>query len=226
MLGDPGRKRAEDLKISLVYILPQVNAARVYEPLARRFAESYVRNPPGVQVHGLTIISNGGPIQERQKRLFHPLPCRWMEHSNLGKDCGAFQLAAEKIECDLLICFGSHVHFWKAGWLDRIVEAFLDNGPALYGAWGFHQPADHIRTTAFWMPPEILRSYPIWVGNSQRYGFEYGSQSISAHTRQCGFPTLMVTWDGVYDLPQWKHVTREETLFLEQHTAGLGWNAR
>src|ERR1017187_6549922 len=219
MLGDTGRKRAEDLKTALVYILPQVNAARVYEPLARRFVESYVRNPPGVEVHGLTIISNGGAIQERQKRLFDPLPCRWMEHSNLGKDVGAFQMAAEKIECDLLICFGSHIHFVRAGWLDRIVNVFLDNGPALYGAWGFHQPADHIRTTAFWMPPEILRSYPIWVGNSQRYGFEYGPQSITLFVHNLGFPVIQVGWTKALDYGHWEHFDQNESIFRDQHTA-------
>jgi hypothetical protein len=213
------------MKVCLTYILPQINV-RVYEPLARRFAESYVRNPPGLEPHDLTVISNGGPIQERQKRLFDPLPCRWMEHNNMGRDIGAFQLAAEKVPCDLLICFGSHIHFCRAGWLDRIVEAFLNNGPALYGAWGFHQPADHIRTTAFWVPPELLRSYPAWVGDRQRYQFEHGPQSITAHVRNLGFPTLQVTWSRVLDHLQWQHVVREDTLLLDQHTAALGWNAR
>jgi hypothetical protein len=212
------------MKVCLTYILPQINAARVYEPLARRFAESYVRNPPGLEPHEITVISNGGPIQERQKRLFGPLPCRWMEHSNLAKDIGAFQLAAEKIACDLLICFGSHIHFWHAGWLDRIVEAFLDNGPALYGAWGFHQPADHIRTTAFWLPPELLRSYPSWIGDRQRYEFEHSpTNSITAHVRRLGFPTLEVGWTRVLDGPCWEVFDQNESLLRDQHTDRQGW---
>lgn len=210
------------MKVCLAYVFPQVQVLK-YEPLARRFAQTYAQFPPGDEPHEIVVVSNGAPIQERQKRLFDPLPCRWMEHSNLGKDVGAFQMAAEKVACDLLICFGSHVHFVREGWLDRIVDVFLDNGPALYGAWGFHQPADHIRTTAFWLPPEILRSFPNWVGNGQRYSFEYGPQSIAAFTRKLGFPTLQVTWDGVYDLPQWKHVSRAETLLLDQHLDRAGW---
>jgi hypothetical protein len=210
------------MKVVVAYCFPQVNV-RIYEPLAHRFAQSYVANPPGLEAHDIWVISNGGPIQERQKRLFDPVPCGFLEHSNQGKDIGAFQMVADRIACDLLVCFGSHVHPWRPGWLDRIIEAFLANGPALYGAWGFHQPADHIRTTAFWLPPELLRAYPYYVGNRQRYDFEHGPHSITSWCRKSGFPTLQVTWGYVLDYEHWTHADRSQTLLLDQHTDRMGW---
>ena len=75
----------------IAYVLPQVNAIKIYEPLARRFAQSYVQNPPGVEPHEVCVISNGAPIQERQKRLFDPVPCQWMEHNNVGRDLVRFK---------------------------------------------------------------------------------------------------------------------------------------
>jgi hypothetical protein len=211
------------MKVCLTYILPQINAARVYEPLARRFAESYVRNPPGLEPHEIVVISNGGPIQERQKRLFGPLPCRWIEHSNLGRDLGGFQLAAEKVPADLMIFFGSHITFTRSGWLDRIVEVFLDNGPGMYAPWGFYQPAPHLRTTAFWMPSELMRAFPTWIGDRQRYEAEHGSNSFTLWCQRLGYPTIQVTWDKVLDQNHWEHCTRENTLFLDQHCAKMGW---
>jgi hypothetical protein len=211
------------VKVALIYIFPQV-AAHTYEPLARRFTQTYLANPPGVEPHDLHVISNGGDITEHQRKLFDPLPVTHHTHNNVGKDVGAFQMAAETIPCDLMLCLGSHVHFWRAGWLDQIVGVFLDNGPGLYGCWAFHQPADHIRTTAFWLPPEVLRSYPSWIGDHQRYAFEHDRQnSITAWCRKVGFPTLQVTWNRVLDYDHWDHVIRNETLLLDQHCDHQGW---
>ena len=204
------------MKVCLAYILPQAQRA-TYEPLAYRFAQSYMANPPGAEPHEIHVVGNGGPVTERQKKLFDPLPCQWWEHDNSGKDIGAYQMIAEKLTCDLLLCFGSHVHFWKAGWLDRIVEAFLENGPGVFGFWGFHQPADHLRTTAFVISPDVLRAYPRWVGNGDRYAFEHSPKdSIAAFARQSGFPALQVTWTEALDRDHWRHLVKHEMILLDQ----------
>lgn len=206
------------MTIALCYIFPILNS-RVYEPLARRFADTYRRFPPGSEPHEVSVVGNGGRVLDRQRRLFDGLPVAFYEHDNRGKDIGAYQMAAEMIPCDLMLCFGSHVHFFRPGWLDRIVEAFLDNGPALYGCWAFHQPADHIRTTAYWLPPELLRAYPFWVGNNQRYAFEHGvKDSLTAFVRDSGYPVLQVTWKEVLDQQHWRHIERSEDLLRDQFT--------
>ena len=210
------------MKVCLAYILPQAQRA-TYEPLAYRFAQSYMANPSGGEPHEIHVVSNGCEISERQKKLFAPLPCQWWEHDNTGRDLGAFQMIAEKIDADLLVCFGSHIHFVRPGWLDRMIQVFLENGPGFYGPWGFDQPAVHLRTTAFWLPSELLRAYPVWIGNGQRYEAEHGKTSLTAFFHNSGFPVIQVTFTKALDYGRWEHVTRADTLFLDQHLDRAGW---
>lgn len=196
-----------------------------YIPLAKRFSDTYMANPPGDSPHTLYVVSNGDNIQPGHKALFDPLPVNHITHNNFGKDIGAHIMAADVIQCDLMIFMGSHIHFRRPGWLDRIVNVYLENGPGLYGPWGFHQPALHLRTTCYWCPPEILRSYPYQVGDPQRYPFEHSpTDSIVAHTKKIGFPTMMVTWGGAYESKDWRHVENEDCLMLDQHTDSIGYH--
>jgi len=204
------------VRICIVYVCPQINPD-VYGPAARRFADTYIANPPGLNDHEVVVCLNGGNGHgPYQRKLFEPLPVTFVEHNNWGKDIGAFQAAAQSLTCDLLVCFGSHIYFHRAGWLDRMVQVFESNGPSLYGAWGFHQPKPHLRTTGFWLPPELLRGYPKTIGDRDRYGFEHGPESITLWSQRLGFEPMQVTWDGAYPMPDWRVVNRAESLFYDQ----------
>lgn len=212
--------RIEGVRTAIVYINPAINAP-VYDPLARRFVSTYMDHPPGESDHTLHVIVNGMEPTEYHRRLFEPLPCHLHFGSNIGKDIGAFIHAAATIPCDLLVCFGAHVHFHRAGWLDRMVDVFLEDGPALYGPWGVPYPAgDHIRTTAFWLPPELLNQYPFAVGDPQRYAFERGDNSLTSWVLRMGYPAIAVTWSGAYPYGQWQVISREDSLVLDQWTSG------
>jgi hypothetical protein len=189
-----------------------------YVPLAKRFVQTYMEHPPGNSDHELYVIINGGvTIGDWCKHLFSPLAPRFIQHNNYGKDIGAYQAAADLIDCDLLVCLGAPVHFHRPGWLDRIMLAYLENGPAVYSPWGFHSPRPHLRTTAFWLPPELLNSYPHRVSDQERYQFEHGPESIALWSQKQGFEPLQVTWRGVYPMDAWHPVTRSESLFIDQH---------
>lgn len=210
------------MKVAIAYVFPTVNPA-VYEAAAARFRESYMVHPPGEAAHQLAVVVNGPPMNRRQRDLFNPLAVDFIPHSNIGRDIGAFQLCADVLDCDLLVCLGSNIHFRKAGWLDHILRSFYYHGPAMYGCWAFHEPIDHIRTTAFWMPRELLRSYPYAVGDPQRYEFEHGHNSILNHVRSLGYDDYMVTWDGTFGPKEWHHVPNEKCLMLDQHTDRIGY---
>ncbi len=209
------------LRIAIVYCHPAVNQPK-YGPAARKFSDSYMSFPPGESDHEIYVGLNGGtghgPYQDK---LFRPLPITYLEHSNWGRDIGLFQMAADTLPCDLLVCFGAHVHFHRAGWLDRMVKVFEDYGPTLYGAWGFDVPAPHLRTTAFWLPPELLNMYPHVIGDKDRYGFEHGSESITLWTQKMGFEPLMITQSEVLPMKQWRHAGCEDSLFGDNHTPCL-----
>ena len=207
------------MKIALIYIHPCTMAA-VYVPMARRFVESYMENPPGECDHELHVCINGGiQMGDWSKHLFRPLAPRFFQHNNYGKDIGAYQLAADLIDCDLMVCLGAPLHFHRAGWLDRILLAYLENGPAMYGAWGFHSPRPHLRTTAFWCPPEFLNAYPNKVSNQDRYQFEHGADSLTLWSQKQGYEPLQVTWRGTYHMENWHATDVHESLFIDQHMA-------
>jgi hypothetical protein len=206
------------MKCSIAYVYPAVEP-QTYRPLARRFVDSYMNYPPGATNHELIACINGGhPNQERNyNAALSPIPFRHFHHNNVGKDIGAFQAVAEVVDCDLLLCLGAPVRCRRAGWLDRIARAYEENGPGLYGCWAFHEPMDHIRTTAFWLPPQLLRAYPYQVVNEARYEFEHGHRSICQFARSVGLETYMVTWDGCYLPKDWHHIGADQSLFLDQH---------
>lgn len=205
------------MNIALCYVLPCLNQPK-YGPAARLFADTYMSHPPGQTDHRLYVILNGSTgVGPYQRSLFNPLPVEYLEHNNWGRDIGAFQMAADQLDCDLLVCLGAHVHFNRAGWLDRMVSVFEDNGPAVYGAWGFQVPLPHLRTTAFWMPRDLLRLYPNVIGDNHRYGFEHGQDSISLWSQRMGFEPQMVTWQGCYGMADWHPIPNDQALCLDQH---------
>ncbi len=212
------------MKVAVIYCYPDLKAD-VYPGLARRFVDSYMQFPPGEADHELHVVVNLGlpHLVPNYHRVFNPLTPTFMMHDNRGQDIGAFQRAAEKIPADLMVFLGSPIHFRQSGWLDRIVRVYEENGPALYGPWAFHQPRAHIRTTAFWCPPQLLNSYPYLVTNGSRYEFEHGTNNILAHVAGMGLYNYMVTWDGCFAIDQWHHVENDKCLMLDQFCDRIGY---
>jgi len=207
------------MTVSVIYCHPCLNVPK-YAPAAQAFVRTYMTHPPGITDHELWVGLCGAEKREpHHERLFSPLQPNYLPHNNWGKDIGLFQAAADRIECDLLVCFGAHVHFHRAGWLDRIVGAYLENGPSIYGAYGFHTPRPHIRTTAYWAPPELLRMYPYQIGTPQRYEYEHGSESITLWCKSKGFEPMMVTWRECLPMDRWRNIGCEEALVGDQHQA-------
>ena len=205
------------MRVVVAYVFPNLKP-NTYQPMARRFVETYLAHPPGEFSHEILVLVNGPSLTRQQKELFMPLPVEFLNHDNSGRDLGAYLRAAKTIECDLLICLGAPLHFWKGGWLDRIVDVYVAHGPGLYGCWGFKQPYVHLRTTAFWLPPELLASYPHRIDDYHRYEFERSRQrSLAAWTIENGLPVSVVGWQSVNYHPEFDSLPPQEFLMLDQH---------
>jgi hypothetical protein len=192
------------VKVAVVYCYPLVRT-NTYFPLANRFAQTWKKFPPG-EDHELHVINNGGGSHDSDRIPFQGIKCRFHQRDNFGWDIGAFQWSAENIPCDLMVCLGAPVHFHRAGWLARMVDAYVYHGPNLYGCWGYLLPNWHLRTTCFWLAPDLLKTYPMIVGSDRasRYDFEHGNNSITRHVLKIGLDCIMVTWDGIHPFAQWK----------------------
>jgi hypothetical protein len=219
------------VRICVAYIFPQVSLP-TYTPMARRFVLQYLKYPPGETDHDLYVVLNGGngSVAEWQRKVFEPLAPQFIHHNNVGRDLGGYVHVAQTIPCDLLVCIGSPARPRLDCWLDLMVRAVEENGPGLFGIWGFHVPALHIRTTVFWLPPQILAAYPHHIDDHNRYEVEHGATSIARFCVKKGFPVLQVTRRGVFPIEQFHHVEVQDCLFLDQHydycgvqDDGSGW---
>lgn len=202
-----------------MYCFPTIDPAK-YVPAAKKFVSSYLQFPGSLVEPELHVVVNDGkPSYESVTSPFKPLSPKFHWYDNWAKDLGAFMHAAQIIECDLLVCCGAHVNFWKPGWLDVITRAYSTLGPAVYGAWGFQEPIQHLRTTFFWTAPKILASYPWLKSDSDRYGMEHGPDNIALWSRKQGFEPYQITWTGAYSMKHWHALSLEDGLALDQHSA-------
>lgn len=204
------------MTVAVAYCYPMVRSTTYY-PLAKRFAETW-KAFPGSNLH---LLCNGAAPQRYDLRPFDGLSYETHPCSNIGWDIGSYQWAADHIPCDLLVCLGAPVHFHRESWLDRMVDAYVNYGPALYGCWAYLSPQWHVRTTAFWCPPELIQSYPYQVISSKasRYDFEHGPHSITRHVLGAGLDCIMVTRRGCFPFSQWQNHAPgpNDSLVLDQH---------
>jgi len=207
------------MNVAVAYCFPLINI-RKYFPAAKQFADTYRQFPAGYD-HKLYVLCNGRPASKTEEQVFSKSDVQFLEYDNTGWDIGAFQRFADICEADILVCLGAHVHFHREDWLQRMVDGYLEYGPGLYGCTGYLSPNFHVRTTSFWFPPELLKSYPAYIGSSRksRYEFEHGNTSYTRHVLSLGFPCNIVTWKGVFPFDKYHQYAPDarEILIRDQH---------
>jgi len=194
------------LRIVLAYIC--VSRAERSADLAARFVSSYLEFPPGVN-HESLVICNGGVPPTALGLIFSslPWPRLWPRQNDSGWDVSGFMHAAQTIcsSYDLMLCLGESVYFHRAGWLKRLVEAWEESGPGMYGPFGSFCRRAHLQTTAFCVAPEMFNWYREPVrGKKARYDFEHGENAFWRMIQGRGKPVRMVTWDGVWKPREWR----------------------
>jgi hypothetical protein len=104
-----------------------------------------------------------------------------------------------------MVCLGQSVHFHRHGWLERIVRAWEQFGPGMYGFLSSFLVRPHLQTTAFATSPQFLQDYPVKVvTKADRYEFEHGRFSFMNRLEVRRKPVKLVTFDGVYSKPMWR----------------------
>jgi hypothetical protein len=196
-----------EMKVVVVYVYPVFGEH--HDTLAERFAKSYKAHLPKTK-HELVVVSNGGPPTDKMRETFKDIPCRWLEHDDTGWDIGAFRKAAKEIPAELMVFFGGSAHILGAGWLKRMIAAWKKHGLALYGVTANtgdrrYGVWPHIRTTGFWLPPELLNAYPHKTDSSResRYRFEHGPDCLTEWVGQQNLCAWMVTWSNEHLFPDW-----------------------
>jgi hypothetical protein len=190
-------------KIQIVYICVTHGAGS--GGMAGHFVSTYRQFPAGAE-HTVTVICNGGELSPVVQKIFDGTGFAFFPRSNDGFDIGGYLDFARrtKTDADLLLCLGESVYFHRAGWLARIVEAFNQFGPGMYGCFSSYLSRAHMNTTAFAVSPGFLRQYPNVLSREDRYGFEHGQFALWRRIAAAGYPTKFVTWSGFWDPNDWR----------------------
>lgn len=193
-------------KIAIVYCYADGGAGG-YRDKAVQFVNTYHQYPPEL-AHRTIVVCNGVSANGDTQSIFGSMPeLSFIDRDGSGWDIGAYQDAAHKVPCEMMVFFGGHTYFRKAGWLARMWETFTQFGNTLYGATGNQGDMrfnihPHIRTTAFWCSPALLNAYPHQVttrgGGGQRYEFEHGTTCITTWCRNQGLQPWVVGFDSVF----------------------------
>lgn len=194
--------------LAVVYCCPLEILGAHHFQYASRFVSTLAKFEPG-HPYQLIVVSNGGQPSEQVCQLFGDFNPKFIVHSDAGYDIGAYQAAAQQVECDLMVFLGGSTYIRGAGWAKRIVESYEKHGQQLYGTMAntgderFAVHA-HIRTTGFWIPPALFNQHPTKVNSpDQRYPFEHGYNCLTQWIVRQNKRALIVTWDNEYDLPLW-----------------------
>jgi SAM-dependent methyltransferase len=199
------RRRGQSAKsaVAVVYVYPIVGDA-AFDANARRFVSTY-RDCPPLHDHSLHVVCNGAAPSSENRAVFEGLDVEFHQHDNSGWDIGAFQTAAREIDCDVIVCLGATSYFKRGGWLKRMIEAVDSHGDGLYGASASYERGPHIRTTAFWCEPMLIRAYPKRaVAAADRLEFESGDSSITRLAERIGLGCWMVTWEAECSKYGWR----------------------
>jgi hypothetical protein len=210
--------------VTVVYI--NVPGDNEHIEFANRFVSSYVACPPGLP-HETMIVCNGIGPGEAARKVYQCLPkCKVIQHDDTGWDIGGFIAASHQCNTDIMVCFGGQGYFKRGGWLIRMVEAWKEHGPGMYGSLASYEVSPHLNTTGFWLPPRLLMEYPWPVASREtRYDFEHGPKALWKLTAKQGLPVFLVTWTGIYNWTRWREPrngfragSQEDCLTYFKHT--------
>lgn len=191
------------MKVALIYpyVVPKADE---YRPDLRRFVDTFLAFLPGGEFDLFICPCNGTHLASTDDHdILEPLSYNYgPAYYGEGRDIGCHQFAANWLDpkYDFAVFCSSQVHFHRAGWLARMIEAREKLGPSLYGAMGsYEQKRPHIRTCFYGCDPKHLRDYPEVV-NSRVKSLQFESQpnNFQGFLERQGMTGYMVAWDGIY----------------------------
>lgn len=192
------------LKIIVAYIA--VTGGPKTHEYCSRFVGSYLACPPQYD-HELVVCCQGGPLPLQTALCFHLIQSVqfFPRKNDPGHDITAYQDVAARFKCDAIVACGETIHFHRPGWLKRYVESWEQHGPGMYGTFTSNLVRPHLNTTGFCIAPKLILGAPRPQNKRDRYNWEHGQYATWTNIRKMGYATRLVTFDGCYDVPQWRY---------------------
>jgi len=191
------------LNIVIAYVC--VTGGPLTHDYAARFVATWLDYHPGTDCD-LVVCCNGGPLPLETALLFEPLNAKFLVRENdPGWDITAYQDVCAKFEFDQVCACGESIHFHREGWLKRYVECRGHFGPGLYGTFSSFLVRPHLNTTGFFCDRQLLANSWRPHNRKERHLWEHGEIAFWRALKTMRYATKLVTFDGVYDPPQWRY---------------------
>lgn len=200
------------MKVALVY-LHVVGLNSDYDPkteeisgsfefCAERFWRTYREFPAEYPHEILVVCAKGSPPN---LRIYEGLKVKFLFYDGEGFCSGAHQLASFHTDADFALYSSARTHFWRDGWMRRLVEARIKHGDGMYGTMTSFESSKHIRTNFYGFNPAYFRemNHPL-NSRPDTWQIEHGRFNMSHDFRERGLPSLLVTWDGEYPIEHWR----------------------
>lgn len=187
----------------MTVVTVRVNTKPEYAITEKQWLESYYKYSANYP-HRLVFIDR---YTDGEK---HDPTAEYLRYDLGGWDCGAWQFAGRNIDTDLLVCFNSSCRIMGDNWLKKFVEAVEQHGDGLYGPLTSYEILPHVRTPCMIFQPKVIQGYPKEVETREdTYRFECmtwpdGTPNFTVWAGLNGFKTMLVTWDGVYGMTEWR----------------------
>lgn len=195
------------MRVAVVFV--RVVTKLEYRRGEQRLVNSLADNEAGYP-YVLSCINRYADPTPDMIDLAFPGQTQQLRYDGGGWDCGAWQFAGRNIDADLLVCFNSSTYVTGDGWLKRFVDAVKENGDGLYGPLCSYEVIPHVRTPCMIFQPHVIKDYPAEVNSREdtyrfeSFGFSQDVPNFTQWVKNKGLQTRLVTWDGDYDLPDWR----------------------
>lgn len=188
--------------INLTYVvagnMPDAPDPIVYQSGAKRFAESYIQNPPDYE-HRLFLLDSNGGFTPDVARIFSGVKYDVIPYHGSGWDIGAqFYAALTMSPDDWIMGFSSWAHFRRRGWLRAFAEARDKHGDGLYASTISLENSPHVRGTGYFLRCGRFQRYPYGINSrTETFKWEWGPNSLTSWFIRQGYGIWVVTPEGV-----------------------------
>ena len=198
----------------------------VYARCAERFVRTYRQFDPGCG-HELMVVFANPEMADADylSELYRGCHARFTAYHGTGWCSGAHQHAARTLAraTSFAVCLSARTHFWKAGWLARLVSARERHGAGFYGTMSSDEASRHLRTNCYGLDPRVLAEWPHPLDRREAtWELEHGEWNLSRKFHEEDRPSKLVTWSGEWDYADWR---RPDNIFRRGDQSGcLVWD--
>lgn len=133
---------------------------QLFKPFIQRFCDTWRKFPPGCDCDLIAVVNNADATNELHE-ICDGLPVHFIRYDGNGADAASWQLASQHNPGRFMVASTSRTYFFRAGWLNQLVEARRKFGPGIYSTSASKEGGTfHLCIRFFGIDTDIFNEYP------------------------------------------------------------------